>query len=579
MHAGREGWSSRQAKKGFNPNPLPLRQHSKAIDGHDKLHVRLQPRTAKMGGDEKRFLPPDTGVAADRPAWSSTPIGPFGLVPPQKHELEHPNSDACSIVQAGCMQHHSMAPSLCLQQLSGPQLACRELDDQKEKSVGQLQRGREFPSRALQLFSRGPSASEASSCEPQPWPLPPRLSGSQLPQTAAAQLVLPAVPAAATQATAHQRRDRWSQSHNRGDRSLSDPLMESRQALPHNVPLAAQPVPCSEQAAVKECPEASKESSTEAAGQSFVPGCSPDDIDYELHAAQPPASSLGDAACAGPKSRVMPGTQQSTEHIPLEHRLMSKHIVPDMQKQQQATGSVRPQGLHQRGQMASHGATCPPTMHPSQVHEGAIPDAPARKRAAAGPRQAIVAPHRPSRDTDYPWSDAAAMVNISHVEKADRESPLVQQDEEGQPTQCHTPEKVDSSCPQSSGLDDCSRLVSKPQTLASERLLYICGSDASDLLLGPCQLGGYAQPMPDQLHGARCMQSTAAAAHSEEYFPIADRHCTLGIHPSSARPRGQLAVQDHRLQASGIAHMASSGRGRSCHDEHQLHTSAAQETS
>ena len=273
MHAGRETWSSREPRKRFNQNPVPLHQHSKPMYGHDKLHARLQPRTAKMGSDDKRSSPPDAGVAADGwSAWTSTPLGPFGLVLPQKHEPEHRNMDASSrIVQAGCMQHQTMDQNAYLQPSSGPQLARCELEDQKDNSVGQRQRCQKFPSRALQLLSRRPSASEVSSCEPQPWPLPPRLSGSQLPRTAAAEFVPPADPAAATQATAYQPQDRWSQSQTRGAHSPSGALMESRQALPHRVPLAAQPVPCSEQAAVTDRPEPSKGSSTEAAGAIVQP--------------------------------------------------------------------------------------------------------------------------------------------------------------------------------------------------------------------------------------------------------------------------------------------------------------------
>lgn len=192
-HAEHGIWGSRQAQTGCKP--APLLQHQSVSQAHThtaqtKVHSTAC-RTA--GGDKRRQVQRNTGGAHCNAAKACAPAAPLSALLLQKaaaHEPQHaPSLARTGSTQHTGLQHPAKGQVGYLRHLPGDQFPRIPSHQQGELQSGlpDADQSRLPNPGAFQSFCVRPSASETSSCEPQPRPLPPRLSGSQPSQTRDAQ--------------------------------------------------------------------------------------------------------------------------------------------------------------------------------------------------------------------------------------------------------------------------------------------------------------------------------------------------------------------------------------------------------
>ena len=541
-HAARGIWGSREAQTGCKPTPLLLHQPNKQAHSRASAQVKVH-SAARLtaGGDRRRQPQGAAGATRYIPATSSAPAAPLSALLLQqaaKSEPQHAQSLArTSSMQQRGMQHRSEGQMGYLQQPPGdqfPQIPPHQQEELQPSLPGAHQ-GTFLNPGGLRSFCVRPSASEASSCEPQPRPLPPRLCRGRPLHTRdsnhSSSIDHAAIACQVQEASTVSRHGPACQH--------SAPLRESRQepaqeaaVKVHPLPVFGQPAPSNQH------PEASTGFHQEAAEHLFHPGSDLDVNVHSMHAANPATtSSLNAPACTGPGPWGMPEAAQTTGC-----QLMPEQRISDPQQQHvvtsdQATGSINMLGLHEPSHPASQASEISTSKPPSMMGQLVMANTLANGQDGAPPMQAC------SQDAE---ASVLAPAAAKQFHAADHQSPHHQHNESGQALKAHRPANVRLSQPHACRLRAYSHMPNQAWMPDDDRLLYVDGSEASDLLLAPFQLEQPAQSFIDQSRRLSGIPDTASAEGCQENLRIVDRRHAISIHQP---PREQLLGQDGPVAA------------------------------
>lgn len=553
--AGDGCWGSRGAQTGCNPPPLLLSQPQRQTHSHATAQTKVHSATCLKAGGDKCLQPQP--VAAGRhchAANTSVPAGPLCTLLLQKtakYEPQHaPINARTSSMQHRGMQHPAKDQVGYLQQLTGDQLP--QMPQKTQEALQSSLPGAQdrLPNPAsFQSSCVRPPASEASSCEPQPRPLPPRLSGSQYLQTRDAQHALSMDYASGNPAIACQLPEGSTVSRHGPACQQSVPLGEPTQELTQEAAVRVHPLPDLENPAISsQHPAASTGLHQEAARHLVSPRSDAGDTMQGVHVAQSAASSSHDPAGAGPVSWVMPEAAQATGS-----RLRPQQGNLDLQQQHVATSDqpmsrVSMLGSHEPSYPASQISEIPPSKPPLHMDQLAIAHSHPNEQHDEASLQAGLACQR------LPASQAATanvsapplLMEAKDLHAADQQLPRRQHNGTRQAIKVQRPTNAGSSDWHACRLRANSLTASQAGMPEDDRLLYVDGSEASDLLLAPLQLDQPAVSFPAQSRGPGSIPETAIAEMLHQDSRLADRHHATGFHQS---PGEQLPGKSDCLAA------------------------------
>ena len=284
----------------------------------------------------------------------------------------------------------------------------------------------------------------------------------------------------------------------------------------------------------------------EAAGHLVSPGSDLDDTMQGVHAAHQATGSLNGRACAGTVPWVMPEAEQTMGCWPMPEQGNSDPQQQHVVTSDQPGGSLSTLGSHKPPHPASQTSEIYASKPPSQMGQLAMAGIFANEQDRAAPLQACLAVQNASQDAGASVAAPAALSEAKQSHAADHHLPHHQHNGIRQALKAHQPAKVGTSYLHASRLRAYSQTGGQAWRPEDDRLLYVDGSEASDLLLAPFQLDRPAGAVSKQSYRPTSIPHTASAAGSQKGASIPDRHHATSAHQS---PREQLLGQDGLVAA------------------------------